>query len=181
MLSYSLYVSYLLRAYFSDLQILQTVKDVSALDPLADILQWIESILKHLDIYTKVPHTVAMMENLVKTVVKLLSILGLATKLVKQRRISERLLVGILSDSMPPGTFVKKLFRGSFDQMVLERLDRLTLDEDQITASHILKVVYGLVQNMRVVMDGEQTDSACHPLALRNSPFRWQVIDRRYL
>jgi hypothetical protein len=65
--------------------------------------------------------------------------------------------------------------------MVLERLDRLTLDEARITASQILKVVYGLVQNMRVVMDGEQTDSACHPLALRNSPLRRQVIYRRYL
>jgi len=51
--------------------------------------------------------------------------------------------------------------------MVLERLDRLTLDESQITASQILKVVYGFVQNMRVVMNGEQTDSACHPLSLK--------------
>ena len=64
--------------------------------------------------------------------------------------------------------------------MVLERLDRLTLDERRITASQILKVVYGLVQNMRIVMTGEQTDSACHPLALTNSPFRRQVIHRRY-
>ena len=63
--------------------------------------------------------------------------------------------------------------------MVLERLDRLTLDEGRITASEILKVVYGLVQNMRVVMDGEQADSACYPLALRNSPFRRQVIIHR--
>jgi hypothetical protein len=42
--------------------------------------------------------------------------------------------------------------------MVLERLDRLTLDEGRITAPQILEVVYGLVQNMRVVLDGEQTD-----------------------
>jgi len=65
--------------------------------------------------------------------------------------------------------------------MVLERLDRLSLDEARITASQILKVVYGLVQNMRVVMDGGQTHSACHPLGLRISPFRRQVIHRRYL
>jgi hypothetical protein len=39
--------------------------------------------------------------------------------------------------------------------MVLERLDRLTLDEGRITAEQILKVVYDLVQNIRVVMDGE--------------------------
>jgi hypothetical protein len=38
--------------------------------------------------------------------------------------------------------------------MVVERLDRLTLDEAQMTAVEILEVVYGLVQNMSVVMDG---------------------------
>jgi hypothetical protein len=40
------------------------------------------------------------------------------------------------------GTFVKRLFGGNFDQMVLERLDRLTLDEARTTASQILEVVY---------------------------------------
>ena len=57
------------------------------------------------------------------------------------------------------------LFGRKFDQMVLERLDRLTLDEGRITASEILKVIYGLATNMRVIMNGEQTDTACHPLA----------------
>lgn len=43
--------------------------------------------------------------------------------------------------------------------MVLERLDRLTPDEARMTAAQILEVVYGLVQNMKVVMSGEQTYS----------------------
>jgi hypothetical protein len=67
------------------------------------------------------------------------------------------------------GRFLKQLFGEDYDQMVLERLGRPALDEGQITASRVLDVVYDLVQNMRVVMDGEQTDSAGHPLALRNS------------
>jgi hypothetical protein len=72
---------------------------------------------------------------------------------------------------------------GNFDQMVLERLDRLTLDERRITALQILKVVYGLVQSMSSVMgaSGKQNDSVCHPLALRNSPFRQEAIHRQYL
>ena len=53
--------------------------------------------------------------------------------------------------------------------MILEKLDRLTPDEGRITALQILNAVYGLVQNMRVAMDSEQTDLACHPLGLRNS------------
>lgn len=37
--------------------------------------------------------------------------------------------------------------------MVLERLDRLTVDEARMTAEHILEVFCGLIQNMRAVMD----------------------------
>ena len=46
--------------------------------------------------------------------------------------------------------------------MVLERLDRLTPDEAQMTAPQVLEVVFGLVQNMRLVMSGEQMDSVYH-------------------
>ena len=77
---------------------LQTAKDVGALGPLVDLLESIESFLKHLDICTEVPHTDAMAETVVKTLLELLSILGIATKLVKQRQPSECLLAGILSD-----------------------------------------------------------------------------------
>jgi len=52
--------------------------------------------------------------------------------------------------------FVKKLFREKDIEAVLQRLNRLTEDEAKLTAAQILEVVYGLVQNMRVVTDGEQ-------------------------
>jgi hypothetical protein len=42
--------------------------------------------------------------------------------------------------------------------VVLERLDRLTREEAQMTAVQTLEVVYGLVENIKVVMDGEQQD-----------------------
>ena len=90
---------------------LQTLKDVGALDLLVDLLESIESFLKHLDICTKVPHTAAMTETLVKTLVELLSILGLATKLVKQRQGGECLLVRILSDSMQCRDICKEALR----------------------------------------------------------------------
>ena len=46
--------------------------------------------------------------------------------------------------------------------MVLERLDRLTQHEARMTAVQVLEVVFGLVQNMRVVMGGKQMDSVYH-------------------
>jgi hypothetical protein len=52
--------------------------------------------------------------------------------------------------------FVKKLFGENDVNAVLQRLDRLTQDEARTTAAQTLEVVYGLFQNMRVVIDGEQ-------------------------
>jgi hypothetical protein len=40
-------------------------------------------------------------------------------------------------------------------EAVLQRLDRLTQDEARTTAAQTLEVIYGLVQNMRVVIDGK--------------------------
>ncbi len=40
---------------------------------------------------------------------------------------------------------------------MLQRLDRLTMDEARTTAAQTLEVVYGLTQNMRLVLDGEAT------------------------
>jgi len=52
--------------------------------------------------------------------------------------------------------FMKKLLGENDVEAILQRLDRLTLDEARTTAAQNLQAVYGLVQNMRVVMDGEQ-------------------------
>lgn len=38
--------------------------------------------------------------------------------------------------------------------VILQRLDRLTLDEVRATAAQTLDVIHGLVRHMRVVMDG---------------------------
>ena len=50
---------------------------------------------------------------------------------------------------------VKELLGENEVEAVLERLDRLTIDEARTTAAQILEVVYGLVQNMRAGMNGE--------------------------
>jgi hypothetical protein len=48
-----------------------------------------------------------------------------------------------------------KKFLGEKDiESVLQRLDRLTLEESKTTVAQTLDVVYGLVNNMQVVMGG---------------------------
>jgi hypothetical protein len=65
--------------------------------------------------------------------------------------------------------FVKKGFGEKEVKAVLERLDRLTHDEARTTASQTLEVIHGLVQNMRVVMDGKQAQSAYVPRSVEYS------------
>jgi hypothetical protein len=64
---------------------------------------------------------------------------------------------------------LKKLSGERDVEAVLQRLDRLTHEEARTVAARTLEVVYGLIQNMRVVMDGEQTHSAYRPLAVEYS------------
>ena len=50
---------------------------------------------------------------------------------------------------------VGKLLGEKKMQAMAQRLDRLTQDEARQTVAQILKVVHGLVGNMKVVMDGK--------------------------
>ena len=56
---------------------------------LLDIFGRIESFLRRLEIYTQVPPTTEMIDTIVQIMVEVLTILGIATKEIKQGRISE--------------------------------------------------------------------------------------------
>ena len=51
---------------------------------------------------------------------------------------------------------MKKLLGEKDVEAILQRLDRLTLDEARTTTAQSLEAIYSLVQNMRMVMYGEQ-------------------------
>jgi hypothetical protein len=85
--------------YHRDIQVLQAVKDVStSYDALVDLFASFENFLSRLGIYTGVPPTPALTNVLVKIIVELLSTLALATKQVKQGRLSEFVLVATTLD-----------------------------------------------------------------------------------
>jgi len=63
---------------------------------------------------------------------------------------------------------VRKLVREKEMEAMARRLDRLTQDEARQTVAQILKVIHGLVENMKVVMDGEQIHQACRPLSVED-------------
>lgn len=98
LLSYSLYVPFFCSyMYLCDIQVFQTVKDVVEHGTLVELLELIESFLKHIGIYTEISPTKAMTETVVKTLVGLISLLGWATKLIKQGQPGEFLL----ADGLP--------------------------------------------------------------------------------
>ena len=147
-------------AHLRDIQAYQAVKgSIDSYDALANLLESIEHFLNRLDIYTRMPHTAAMTEMVVKLLVELLSTLAVATKQIQEGKSSE----SIFDEELYYLTrwnlekLVKKLFGREKDiETVLQRLDRLTLDEARITTAQTFEVVCSLLQNMKVVMDGEQ-------------------------
>ena len=58
---------------------------------------------------------------------------------------------------------VRKLIGEKKMEAMVERLDRLTQDEARQTVAQILKVVHGLIENMKVIMNGEQNLSSLSP------------------
>ena len=85
-----MYLPGLVHAYRRDIQVFQAAKGmVDSHEALLDLLESSEHFLKRLDIYTKIPPTPAVDEVIVKIMVELISTLALATKELKQGRLSK--------------------------------------------------------------------------------------------
>jgi hypothetical protein len=97
-----------------------------------------------------------MTSILVKIMVQVLSVLGLATKQIKQGRFSTcahpQHTLHVVRHAAEK--FAKKLLGESDIEAVLQRLDRLTDEEARMTVAQTLEVVHGLMGNLKVVMDG---------------------------
>ncbi|KAN0133841.1 hypothetical protein V8E53_008336 [Lactarius tabidus] len=113
----------------------------SSYDALVELYECLGIFLKRIRIYSDIPLTHSMTEISVKIMVELLSVLALATKQIKQGRFKN---------------FAKKLLGENEIERVLRRLDRLTQEEGRMTMAQTLEVVYGLVNNVKVVIkDGK--------------------------
>ena len=67
----------------------QAAKDVRASqNTLIDVFERIEMFFRRLETYTQVPPTTEMIDMIVQIMVEVLSILGIATKAIKQGRMS---------------------------------------------------------------------------------------------
>ena len=70
---------------YTNAYISQAVKDLrGSRDTLVDVFERIESFLRRLEIYTEVRPTTEMMDTIIQILVEVLSILGIATKEIKE-------------------------------------------------------------------------------------------------
>jgi hypothetical protein len=126
-------------------------------DALIDLFECVSNFLSRLLIYTELPSTSTMSGILITIMAEVLSVLALATKQIKQGRFS-RLSMGHIHipiiAKLGTEKFAKKLLGENEIEAVIQRLDRLTLDEARLTIAQTLQVVHGLVNNVKVVMDG---------------------------
>jgi hypothetical protein len=127
----------------------------SSYDALLDLFEHLGSFVKRLDIYTKIDLTPIMVNMIVKIMVQLLSVFALATKQISQGRISKCAFTYWPGLNYATVKFAKKLIGEETEiEEVLQKLDRLTLDEARIGVAQTLGLVHGLVGNVKLIMEG---------------------------
>ncbi|KAN0141591.1 hypothetical protein V8E53_000053 [Lactarius tabidus] len=110
--------------------LLQAVKDVNAAqEALIDIFERIENFFKRLETYAEVKPSEGMTDIIVKIMVEVLNILGIATKEIKQGRTKN---------------YLKKLLGKTVIEDALKRLDKLTQEEVRMATVQLLTLTHGV-------------------------------------
>jgi hypothetical protein len=79
--------------------------------------------------------------------------------------------------------FAKKLIGENDIEAVLQRLDRLTVEESRMTATQTMEVVYGLFNNLKVTMDGTKAlldipSRFAERLSFQMEKYQWTISER---
>ncbi|KAF8259845.1 hypothetical protein EI94DRAFT_959507 [Lactarius quietus] len=132
---------------FVGIDVLFTAADgVSAsYDAVLELFECLGNFLKRLHIYSGISLDALTTDIVAKIMVELISILALAKKQIGRGRLKQ---------------FAKKLLGDSEIETILKRLDRLTQEEARMTVAQTLAIVHGLLDNMKVVMDGGEASTS---------------------
>ena len=107
---------------------------------LLDIFVRIEGFFKRLESYMEVRPTAAMTDVIVKIMTEVLSILAIATKKIKQGRLSESDVHKLLFAYLFPEKFMKKLLSKNNIEDAVKKLNTLTMEETRMVIAETLKV-----------------------------------------
>jgi hypothetical protein len=108
-----------------------------------------------LETYTEVKPSEGMTNIIVKIMVEVLNILGIATKEIKQGRTSELpiRIIRIGSTDRGPEKYLKKLLGKTEIEDALKRLDKLTQEEVRMATAQLLKITYSVDDKVKDVSD----------------------------
>jgi len=92
-----------------------------------------------------------------KILFQLILVLALATRQAKQGRLGEFVLVDVTLPHPAPENIKEKWLNEEDIGRVRRRLSRLTQEETQMTVTQNMEAVYGLISNIKVLMDGARS------------------------
>jgi hypothetical protein len=109
-----------------------------------------------------------MMETIVKIIVEVFIILGIATREIRQSRTSK-----FIQDNRPPladvslEKYLKKLVGKNDIEDALKRLDKLTQEEARMATAEVLKITHSVDDKAKVLIDGmDLVDLVLHPILI---------------
>jgi hypothetical protein len=164
----------------SDVQVSQVANDSGTGDDvILDLFYCIESSLKLLRIHVEVPSNLVVIGKAMKILFQLILVLALATRQAEQGRLRESLRVDVTLAHPTLENIKEKWLKDDDVMRVGRRLNRLTQEEAQITVAQNMEAVYGLISNIKVLIDGARSSPSQLTFAvLRLRLFRWQGVLR---
>ncbi|KAI0277625.1 hypothetical protein BGY98DRAFT_605869 [Russula aff. rugulosa BPL654] len=161
--------------------LLSTVKNIRAgKDTLVDIFERIEKFFRRVEVYTEAQPTSGMMDIIIQIIVEVLSILGIATKEIKQSRLSKYSLYKYIRVDWTidlSEKFGKKLIGSTDMEDALKRLDKLTQEEAWMGIAQNLKATHTVGERVtEVIRDGREVKIAVDQVKrnqLRDSVHKW--------
>ena len=134
----------------------QTVKGVRAgQDALVDIFERMEMFFRRLETYTSVSLNEEMLYTITTIMVEVLYILGIATKEIRQSRLSKCWLYKCFTvlTELFLETYLKELIGSTGIADALKRLDKLTQEEAWMATAQVYKVTHTVDGRVRGVAD----------------------------
>lgn len=143
---------------------------------LIDIFSRIERFFWRLESYTSVPPTTAMTGIIVVIMVKVLAILAIVTKEIRQRRSSESIDMHYLYSAQSAlERFVKMLLGKNDIEDALKRLDTLIQEEARMAAAEVFKVTHKVEDKMTALIDDATVTFSRILAFLRTGWIRWEI------
>jgi hypothetical protein len=126
-------------------------------DVILALFDCIESSLKLLRIHVEIPSNLVVLGKAMKILFELILVLALSTRQAKHGRLREFVFVDVVVAHSTPENIKEKWLKEEDIGRVRRRLSRLTEDETQMTVTYNMEVVYGLISNIKVLIDGARS------------------------